>query len=142
MPPRVAKQKIETLLLASEMPISIPRSRTVLLRTYYDYNFDLIDMNTPFHTPMRKNEITDIFDHFIHRRVRTPINDIFDIPVQAGVGLGVHAHTHICTHLHTHAHTHAHTRTHTRTHAHTHTRTRLILNLQVLPTSFINNSCR
>ena len=31
MPPRVAKEKIGTLLLASEMPVPIPRSRTVLL---------------------------------------------------------------------------------------------------------------
>ena len=29
MPPWVAKEKIETLLLASEMPVSIPPSRTV-----------------------------------------------------------------------------------------------------------------
>ena len=29
MPPWVAKEKIETLLLASEMPVPIPRSRTV-----------------------------------------------------------------------------------------------------------------
>ena len=30
MPPWVAKEKIETLLLASEMPVSIPPSRTVV----------------------------------------------------------------------------------------------------------------
>ena len=36
MPPWVAKEKIETLLLASEMPVSIPRSRTVDLRRGYD----------------------------------------------------------------------------------------------------------
>ena len=46
MPPWVAKEKIETLLLASEMPVSIPRSRTV--RPPVPLAFDFADFGVSF----------------------------------------------------------------------------------------------
>ena len=45
MPPWVSKEKISTLLLASEMPVSISRSRTVACHSGFKVEGFLVPVN-------------------------------------------------------------------------------------------------
>ena len=66
MPPWVAKEKIETLLLASEMPVSIPRSRTVLHKDKSFRKFKEVEFSLGYQTNRR--QFTARFDHmqYVH----------------------------------------------------------------------------